>query len=160
MICLSNFKLQSNRICPNSLWGPRSKIKNTELNNELILCSNFPQFVVGSKEQETEAVSEKEMRLAEEFWHCVSLCPLADSPHNPFHSQSTHRSTLSPPPTGGALVLGGICVTNFTLSSLPTRCFTVYFLCLSVRCMDKRHGVKSVGEMMGLLPLATWIPTQ
>lgn len=106
------------------------------LNNELNLCSNFPQFLVGSKEQETEAVSEKEMRLAEEFWHCVSLCPPADSPHNP------PTGLLSAPPTGGALVLGGICVTNFTLFPLPTRCFTVSFLCLSVRCMDKRHGVR------------------
>lgn len=94
---------------------------------------------MGWKEQETEAASEKEMRLAEEFWHCVSLCPPAD---NPFHSRDAHGPALSAPPTGGALVLGGICVTNFTLSPLPTPCFTVSFLCLSVRCMDKRHGVR------------------
>lgn len=96
------------------------------------------------------------MWLDQEFWHSATLCPPANSPHNPFHTQYAHRATLSAPPTGGALVLGGICVTNFTLS--------VAHSLLHFSSVDQMYGQKAqserVGETMGLLPLATWMPTQ
>lgn len=89
----------------------------------------------------------------------VRVCPPADSPHNPFHSKYAHRPTLSAPPTGGALVLGGICVTNFTLFPCPLAASLSLF---SVSQTDvwTKTWCQSVGETMGLLPLATWIPTQ
>lgn len=54
-------------------------------------------------------------------WVCVHL----QIPLTIRFSHDTPTGLLSAPPTGGALVLGGICVTNFTLSPLPTRCFSV-----------------------------------
>ncbi len=97
------------------------------------------------------------MRKRCDWWGilaCVSLCPL-QIPSQSVSLTIHHRPALSAPPTGGALVLGGICVTNFTLSPCPLTAS----LSLSLMCGQKTW-CQRVGEAMGLLPLATWIPTQ
>lgn len=80
-------------------------------------------------------------------------------------------ATLPTPPIGGAHVLTGICVTNLSLSlprlhTLPlfiTWLFlylSLSFLPLSQLDVWTKETVGWVRGIVGLLPLATWIPTQ